>query len=102
MEQREESLNTENQVLKANPKAANSLQEPHEDGGSGVREEAKFSGELLETDGLAANELNAKIAELQSQLDARGDLLGECETEIAGLKMKMDSQIESLQAYVEI
>jgi len=102
MEQQEQSLDTKNQVFKGNPKAAKGQQEPREDGDSIVREEAKSNGELLVTDGLAANELNAKIAELQSQLDARGDLLRECETEIAGLKMKMESQIESLQAYVEI
>ena len=102
MEQREASLDTENQIVKANPKAANSLQESREDGDLRVKEEAKPNGELLDTEGLPESQLKAKIGELQSQLDARGDLLGEHETEIVGLKMKMESQNESLKAYVEI
>ncbi len=102
MEQREASLDSENQVLKARPSETKSQARKPNDGDSSVREEAKLNGELLVTDGMAENELKAKIAGLESQLDARGDLLGERETEITGLKMKWESQIESLKAYVEI
>jgi len=102
MEQLEGGLNTEIQVIKAHLTEAECPQRERKDGIIGVGERATSQSELLETDGLTENELKAKIAGLESQLDARGDLLGERETEIAGLKTKLESQIESLKAYVEI
>ncbi len=102
MEQLEGSPNTEIQEIKAHLTEAECPQRERKDGITGVGERATSQSELLETDGLTEIELKAKIAGLESQLDARGDLLGERETEIAGLKMKLESQIESLKAYVEI
>jgi len=102
MEQWEVSLDSENQVLKVRPSETKSQGRKPDNGHSNVGEKAKLNGELLVTDDLSENELRAKIVELQSQLDARGDLLAEHETEIAGLKMKMESQTESLKTYVEL
>lgn len=102
MEQRGASLDSDNQLLKARLSETKSWRRKSDNEDPIVMEEVKLNGDLLVTDEQSEKELKAKIIELQFQLDGRGDLLAARDAEIAGVKMKLESQIESTKAYVEI
>ena len=102
MEQREADFELENQASNKRAGKTKGKGGKVDDGGASARKQAKLDGGFLVTDNSTEDELKAKLSELQAQLDASGDMLSERETEISGLKMNLESQIESLKAYVEI